>query len=73
MINNAAIRITKQIEYSIRALDDLYFVHIESEILAMFRCTNGTPFSENPKKHVILFLWIDVIAHICRQTKHRNE
>ena len=41
MINNAAIRIIKQIEYSIRALDDLYFVHIESEILAMFRCTNG--------------------------------
>ena len=40
MINNAAIRIINQTEYSIRALDDLYFVHIESEILAMFTCTN---------------------------------
>lgn len=70
MINNAAIRIINQTEYSIRALDDLSFVHIESEILAMFTCTNGPPFSDNTKKHVILFLWIDVIANICRQTKH---
>ena len=49
MINNAAIRTIKQIEYSIRAVDDLYSVHIESEILAMFRCTNGPPFSDNTK------------------------